>query len=464
MSKEIELNSIPVGLFPLIITLYGGLKRDGEAVVFDPFHIYRESTAVTTILIRFFSKSNRIHYDENLIILKEECLQSLLRRLKSQDESCETIDLCIATICLYGIDYVRKNIKSISNSLIRMSMNRLKHISLILRQFYFTAEENDQSIENETTKFIQTVIDKFQLVESIPMQFLDLLNLLRSSLARLRSSTTSFLLEGESKCYKRVTLYLPNSLRKEHTFLHRLLLTDAQFYFNRRSCSLLHHFTKLFWILEHNEEYNTQYRMAVAMDTTPEYLLFRNDEDLLFPLTFVPQHLQNLYLQLFKKGFIMINSKDSIVDDRQCLCYGYILLECLMVISNISCKRFSILAALYVLLPSLRMHYLENFASSLLWIFATKDSSCLSEFETARQLPMNYETGLYINKVEKILPGEELTDEERRTLIEKSIEQEHQRLGDALTQNNQTTIKCILQLYLLHELLDGLTMIIDYIY
>jgi hypothetical protein len=273
------------------------------------------------------------------------------------------------------------------------------------------------------------------------MQFLDLLNSLRSSLARLRSSTTSFLLEGKSKCDKRVTLYLPNSLRKENIFLHHLLSMDAQFYFNRRSCSLLHHFTKLFWILENNEEYDTQFRTAVAMDTVPEYILFRNDEDLLFPLTFIPQHLQNLYRQLFKKGFITINSKDSIVDDRQCLCYGHILLECLMVISNTSCKRLSVLTALKSLLPCLRMHQLENFASSLFWIFATKDSIYLSDFEAARQVPFDYETGLYINRVEYFYFGDDITDEERRTVIEKSIEQEHQRLGDAFTQNDQTTMK-----------------------
>ncbi|CAF5149515.1 unnamed protein product, partial [Rotaria sp. Silwood1] len=53
LDKNIEMSSIPMILFPLIITLYGGLTRDGQTVVFDPSHIHRESTAITPILLRF---------------------------------------------------------------------------------------------------------------------------------------------------------------------------------------------------------------------------------------------------------------------------------------------------------------------------------------------------------------------------------------------------------------------------
>ncbi|CAF5129623.1 unnamed protein product, partial [Rotaria sp. Silwood1] len=45
LDKNIEMSSIPMILFPLIITLYGGLTRDGQTVFFDPSHIHRESTA-----------------------------------------------------------------------------------------------------------------------------------------------------------------------------------------------------------------------------------------------------------------------------------------------------------------------------------------------------------------------------------------------------------------------------------
>ncbi|CAM4805742.1 unnamed protein product [Rotaria magnacalcarata] len=81
---------------------------------------------------------------------------------------------------------------------------------MILRQFYFASDENNQSMEEETTKFISICIEKFQYVESARFYFLDMLNSLRSSTARLRSSSTSILLEGLSELDKRVTLYLPN--------------------------------------------------------------------------------------------------------------------------------------------------------------------------------------------------------------------------------------------------------------
>jgi hypothetical protein len=440
ITHEIELKSIPVVLFPLIITLYGGLKRNGETTVFDPFHIYRESTAVTPILIRFLSKLTCNRQDQNIIILKDECLRILLARKHNQDESPETVDVCIATICLYGIDYVRENAKIISESLIRMSMNRLKYISMILRQFYFIGNRTDDSIENETTKFISSVIEKFQYDESSKVQFLNLLNSLRTSSVRLQSSTKSIFFDKRSNFKDRLTMYLPNSLRKEENFLNHLLFTDIQFYPDQKSCSLIQYFTKLFWILEHNDEYDTQNRMIVAMDKIPEYLLFHNDEDLLFPLTFIPTHLQNLYLQLLKQGFIMVHPEDSTVNGEH-LFFGHILLECLMLISNTSWSRCSIVAASITLLPWLRMHQLENFGSSLLWISATKDSYYLSQFENTRQLPMNYETGRYVYRAEYFRVGKDITDQERRTLIEKCVAEEYQRLRDASAENDGRSMK-----------------------
>ncbi|CAF4571991.1 unnamed protein product [Rotaria sp. Silwood1] len=427
LGNEIELKSIPVNLFPLIISLYGGLKRDGSTIVFDPLHIYRESIAVTQILVRFLCKNNLNTQDEKIILIKQECLQSLLARIQTHEESPETVDLCVATICLHGIDYVKENKRIISNSLFQMSLSRLKYMSMILRQYYFV-NGNDSLHEKEATKFIKMVIQNFQYSESSNVQFLDLLNSMKSSLARLQSSTTSILLKGESISSKRVTLNLPNSLRKENKFLDQLLLADAAFSLERKSCLLLHHFTKLFWILEHNEELDTQYRMAVAMDTIPEYLLFRNDEDLVFPFTFLPSHLQNLYLRLLEQRFIITSSKDFIIKDRYHLYFEHILLECLMLLSNVSCKRLSILASLISLLPWLRMYQLENIGGSLLWTFATKDTCYLSEFEAEKHRPMNYETGLYINKVEHFVPANDITDEERKALIKESIEQEQQRL------------------------------------
>ncbi|CAF5066407.1 unnamed protein product, partial [Rotaria sp. Silwood1] len=235
LDKNIEMSSIPIILFPLIITLYGGLKRNDRIVVFDPSHIHRESTVLTPILIRFLSEKDHDKQNQALKKLKQECIKSFVMRIENHDESSEAVDLCIATICFYNIEYIQDNMKMISNSLLRMIMNRLKYISMILRQFYFTADENDQTMENETTKFVSNCIEKFQYVESARIHFLDLLDSLRSSVARLRSSSTSILLEGVSKPDKRVTLRLPNSLRREGQFLNGLLTTDVQFYSDRKS-------------------------------------------------------------------------------------------------------------------------------------------------------------------------------------------------------------------------------------
>ncbi|CAF1353297.1 unnamed protein product [Rotaria sordida] len=441
LDKNIEISSIPMILFPLIIILYGGLRRDGQTVVFDPSHIHRESTVITPILIRFLSGKDHDKQDQSLKKLKQECIKSFVIRMENHDESSEAIDLCIATICFYNIEYIQENLKMISDSLLRMSLNRLKYISMILRQFYFVADENDRSMENETTKFISTTIEKFQYVESARINFLDLLDSLRTSVARLRSSSKSILLEGESRPNTRVTLHLPNSLRQEGKFLNGLLSTDVQFYSDRKSCSILHHFTKLFWPLEHNDELETQYRMAVALDKVPEYLHFRNDEDLLFPLTFVPSHLRNLYVRLLKGKFIMINSKDLIINNRQHLYFGHILIECLMFLSNASCKRLSILSALITLLPWLRMHQLENFGSSLLWTLSIKDSSMLGTFEIKKQRSINYETGQYTDTDENPFTGTDLIDEQQKTIIRNNIEQEYERLQNASLVNDTSNIK-----------------------
>ncbi|CAF4366070.1 unnamed protein product [Rotaria sp. Silwood2] len=441
LDKEVELNSIPVILFPIIISLYGGLKRDGPDIVFDPFYIYRESTAVTPMLIHFLSKNNLSNQNENIIMIKQEFLKLLVTQIENQDESCETVDIYIAIICLYGIDYVQDNPKIISSSLLRMSMHRLKYISMILRQFYFAGDRNDTLDSKKVTKFISSMIEKFQYSKASKLQYLNLLNSLKTSMARLRFSTTSFLVKETSNSYERVILYLPNSLRSEYKLLNDILSTDIQFYFERKSCSLLDYFTKLFWTLESSEKFETQYRMITAMGTDSQHLLFRNDEDLLFSLTFIPAHLRNLYLRLLEKGFIKIDPEDFTTNEREHFFFGHVLLECLMLLSNISCKKLSLMSALITLLPMLRMHHLENFGSTLLWALAAKDSTYLNVFEATKKHPMNFKSGMYINKNENFVPEHHMLDEERRILIKKYIEEEQQRLQNALAESDGKSMK-----------------------
>ncbi|CAF1482713.1 unnamed protein product, partial [Adineta steineri] len=442
ITEEIELNSIPIDLFPLIITLYGGLKRDNTTIVFDPFRIHRESTLVTPVLIHFLTMKIHNKQDQSIFKITQEFFKIIKTQIQNHnDENSDVVDVCLAVICLNGIDYVRQNAKFITNSLFHMCMKRLKYISMILRQFYFTNNSDDRSVEDETTKIISTVMKKCSCGEFSTEEFLHLLNLLKSGLARLRSSTTSMLIPESSQSDERVILDLPNSLRKEYEFLYHLLSEDDEFYFSHKSCSLLHHFTKLFWILEHNDEFDTQFRMAVVMDTIPEYLIFQNDQDLLFVLTFIPDHLRNLYLQLLKQRFVMINSKDNEVNEIEHLHFSHILLECLIVLSNTSCKRLSLLAALISLQPMLRVHHLENFGSSLLWTLATEYSDYLSMYENSRKYPMNYKTGLYMNKVEEFPDGDNMKDQDRRIIIDKCIEQEHERLENALDENYERNMK-----------------------
>ena len=67
-----------------------------------------------------------------------------------------------------------------------------------------------------------------------------------------------------------------------------------------------------------------------------------------------------------------------------------------------------------------------------------KISSYFSNFESARQRPMNYETGLYTNRIEHFPRGIPIAEEERRKLIEECIEEEHQRLRSALINDGVT--------------------------
>ncbi|CAF3791582.1 unnamed protein product [Rotaria sp. Silwood1] len=440
LQKEIEVNSIPIVLFPLIITLYGGLKRNDQAVIFDPSYIHRECSIITPALISFFCEQDPNSQNQNLKKLQEECLKSFLVRMNNHDECPQSIDLCTAIICFYNIEYLQDNLSTISNSFLCKCMNRLKYISMILRQFFFTADRNDRWMEDEITKFISTAIEKFQYVEATRIHFLDLLNSLGSSVARLRSSSKSIFMEGVSRVDKRITLHLTNSLRK-NKFLNSLLVTDIQFDSNQKSCSLLHQFTKLFWVLDHNDEYRTQYRMAVAMDTVPQYLVFRNDEDLLFTLTFVPVHLRNLYVRLLKENFITINSRNATMNNKPHLYFGHILIECFILLSNASCNTLSIFAAVIALLPWLRVHNLENFGSSRLWSLALEDSDTLGSFEQKRQRSMDNQTGRYTDTDKDIFDGKDLTDEQRKILIQHHIEQEYERLQNARMENDEKNMK-----------------------
>ena len=436
LDNEIEWRSIPVSLFPLIIILYGGLKRDNQNVIFDPRHIHRESIAMTPLLIKIFSEREKNKQEQYIGRLKQECVKAFVNRIQNHDESSETIDLCIATICFYDIEYVQENLKIIPNSFLRLIMNRLKYALMLLRQFYFPTDEDDQSIEKEATKFISMAVEKFQYVRFPRVHFLELVNLLRRGLACLRSSRKSILLDGISESDRRITLNLPNSLRKEGQLLDSLLTTDVQLYSDRKSCSLLYHFNKLFWSLEHNKRFNTQYRMAIALDTVPEYLTFRHDEDLLFPLIFVPSHLRNLYIQLIKNEFIIIKSDNSTIHKRQHLYFGHILTECLIYLSNSSCKRLALLGASVALLPWLRMQQLENFGSSLLWSLAVADSPCLDNYETQRHRRFNERTGRYRNRDQNVFKGKDIVDEHRRALVENYIGDEYERLQNVSNEDD----------------------------
>ncbi|CAF3957337.1 unnamed protein product [Rotaria sp. Silwood2] len=312
---------------------------------------------------------------------------------------------------------------------------------MILRQFCFAGDRNDTLDSKKVTKFISSMIEKFQYGKASKLQYLNLLNSLKTSMARLRFSTTSFLVKETSNSYGRVILYLPNSLRSEYKLLNDILSTDIQFYFERKSCSLLDYFTKLFWTLESSEKFETQYRMITAMGTDSQHLLFRNDEDLLFSLTFIPAHLRNLYLRLLEKGFIKIDPEDFTTNEREHFFFGHVLLECLMLLSNISCKKLSLMSALITLLPMLRMHHLENFGSTLLWALAAKDSTYLNVFEATKKHPMNFKSGMYINKNENFVPEHHMLDEERRILIKKYIEEEQQRLQNALAESDGKSMK-----------------------
>ncbi|CAM4931504.1 unnamed protein product [Rotaria socialis] len=441
IAPEIDLHLIPAFLFPLIITLYGGLKRENQSIVFDPYHIYRESPTITAILTRLLSRKDRQTNNQNLINIEQDILKALMARIETNDESWETVDLCIATICLYGIEFVQKNEKITSSVIFDMSLTRFKYVSRILRQIYFTNEEGDRFIENKTTTFISMLLKKIHMGQTSNQLFLSFLDSFKSGLARLRSSTTSNLLTGKSTPDTRVTLNLPNYFRKEYDFLLHLLPTDVQFNRTQNSCSLLHYFTRLFWILEHDDMFQTPYRMAVAMDDIPEYLLFRNDTDILFPLTFIPQHLQNLYFRLLEQNFLIINSKDEKTNDDEQLSFSHILIECLMVLSNTSCKSLSLLSALITLLPILRMHQLENFGGSLLWTLATIDSYLLHRFEISKEYPIDGETGLQMDRIENFASGNGMSDEKRRSLIDKCIKKEHERFRNALFENEERNTK-----------------------
>ncbi|CAF4432179.1 unnamed protein product [Rotaria magnacalcarata] len=91
IDKQMESNSIPVFLFPLIIALYGGLAREGQSVVFNPRHIHRESSVLTPILVRFLSENDHDKQDQRLKKLQQECLQLFVMRMEKHEESSDAI-------------------------------------------------------------------------------------------------------------------------------------------------------------------------------------------------------------------------------------------------------------------------------------------------------------------------------------------------------------------------------------
>lgn len=412
LQNSIEMKSIPVVVHPLIISLYGGLTRNGTNILFNAQHISRESSLLTPLLIKLIQGN----LDENQ--LKQQCLKLFVERIEKEDQSVETIDLCLSIVCLDNIEYIQNNFDRLSKSFVSLCLNRLKSLSMILRQIFVPLAENDQTIENATTQFISMSIQSY----GTRFAFINLFNSLKRTLTRLRSSSGSIFFNDYPSNH-RLTLTLPLSLSKDEQFLTNLLINDIQFSSTHHSCSLIQQFVQLFPLLEHNDQFETSSRMFNALETIPSYLLFRHDEDLLTSFTFVPSHLTNLFIRLLKQNFIEINSNESIRKGKDHLPLSHILVECLFFLSNPSVKRLSLLYGLIELLPWLTIQHLEDFSRIVLYPLSSLDSILLDIYHRKSLCPINTQTGKYFLEDQFFFKGTNLEIGQVQSMITQHIEQ-----------------------------------------
>ena len=372
--KEIEIANIHPSVLALLIMLHGGLKRDGNAIVFDPTCIYRDSSPLTCLLINYFSDYKTSHVDK-LQSIEEECDRILLR-IVPHDEPSIAVDSLTAIICLWGIEKLWKYPHLLRSRALLLTLHRLKHASLFLRQCY--SDSNCEDAQQILSYYMKRndLVDSDCVNDSGSKNFFKMVKIIATASARLRSECT---------------FSLPSILSTEES-LQDLLSADILLSANHKSSFQLPDFVNLFWILEDDEETDTQYRMAVAADTIPTLLLYNNDKNPLYALAFVSENVRLLFRQLLQQ-------KDIFIHNNQMSChtlpFQHILIECLMNLSNSSCKRLSLTFALCALLPLLRVYNLENFAASLSWTLSKQDNDYLIMFEYTRQRPLNTDTGQY---------------------------------------------------------------------
>ncbi|CAF1217853.1 unnamed protein product [Adineta ricciae] len=436
--EKVDFATIHPSILAVIIIIYGGLKRYEDTVMFDVSRMYRESNFLTPLLIGYFSTKNQTH-DSKIVFIERQCV-SCLSTVINSDNQMKAVDALVTMLCLFGVSKLWTLSSLSSTTVFSAALVKLKRTSMILRQFYMqsstqvaadvlTTSVNDH-LSNECNS-------KPKNNQSKATDVIAYTKAMTSALARLRSSKKSIIVLSKNEEHG-LTFPLPKLLRDQAIF-EQLLRKNMTLSSNQLSCKTLPEFARLFWILNDDETTDTQYRMAVAADTIPTFLLVHSNSDPIFALTFVADHLRPLYCHLLEQYQIILNNSSTESSKKQpFLLFQHILIQSIMELSESSCKRLSLTLALCAMLPVLRMNRLENVAIGLASKLNT-DNNYRAMIEYTKQRPVDSNTGEYTDGLGDFpSPPEdyEIAYNHQKT-IRMCIEEERQRLQVAMRLLNE---------------------------
>lgn len=439
MHQNIDIKTIHLSILALIITLYGGLRQDETKMIFDPSRMHRESSFVTPLIIQYISNKSQSH-QVKIIQFEKKCMQRL-STIENNDNLVEVVDALITMLCVFGVKKLFTLPSLWSTTVFSMALNRLKHVSMIIRQFYVVTDYKviHGSLTSYLNQQLMMEIDsKDKNNQVLAHNVVQLVKSNLSAFARLRSGTRPILLPNANFAEYGLVVILPSSFRDD-LLLKQLLSKNITLSSNQLSCSILPEFVQLFWVLEQIadqfDDIQDRITMGVVANLVPSLLVYNNDSDPAFALAFVPDHFRALYFRLMEDHDILVNIQGSIKSHHKpVLLFQHILIQSLIQLENHSCKKVSLEVALCVMLPLLRIHGLENMVTKLTSNLTSDDKDYIAQIEFTKHRPIDYKTGQYTDEFMGLVDYPESYNN-RRTHYEialTSIQEEKKRINDAL--------------------------------
>ncbi|CAF1369581.1 unnamed protein product [Adineta steineri] len=351
-------------VFSVIITLYGGVFKKKDEMIFSPKYINRNSR-VGTPVIDYLANTNDSHLIKIERLIQQ--YENMLQMYSPEDISNDVIDIIIVLICLHGLSNPSIYSKFAVYQALPLALERFNLMLYLLR-------DDKRFVWNKTT---QKMFSDVKLI----------IDVFASQSNRTDVEIKRFLLACMAACDRLGIDHLPYS-----SSLTNLFNSDTN-----RSNRLLKY--------SHNKILNTQ-STPVCKEPTSQAIkdVHQFNDQVLILMNFVPDHLKHLYHRLLIKP------------DEQCDSFLFILLlsQCLNFFTD-RIQSKEIFATLNDLLPMFRAYKMENYVLALFWESKFRFTSDLQnvDYDYFQKFSTNYSKSckdLIIEEQQRILEANELND------------------------------------------------------